>query len=167
MVNVRTAKTIVSNFSELRNTHKAILRALKAKDGAWTDTSTVSDVFAEHIDRIVYIYRTYIDDNALQIAALQACVDDNAQFRAWLKNIEAGTGKILRQLLQNPLRRVSEYYIALENMLQNTDRKSDDYAVLVPVVAKLSALNEEFMVKNTPKVIEASLRHTPVLRHAK
>ena len=160
MVTVHAAKTIVSNFSELRNMHKAILRALKPKDAAWSKDSTVSDVFGEHIDRIVYVYRNYIDHNAVQVAALDACCAEQESFRLWLLNIEADSGKVLSQLLRYPLRRISEYYIAMENMLQNTDRTSDDYANLVAIVGKLSALNDEFTVKNTPRVVEAAMRAT-------
>jgi len=157
MMTVQAAKDIIFNFSELRNVHKAILHGLKEKEGNWTEQSTVSDVFKEHIDRIIYLYRDYIDHNAVQMATLSACLK-KTELHLWLSNLEIETKLTLSQLLVLPLRRVSDYYFALENMLQNTNAKSEDYPVLSELVEKVSAFNEEFTVKNKPRVMEASMR---------
>jgi len=158
MMTVQAAKDIIFNFTELRNVHKAIYRALKAKD-PWTNDSTISDIFAEHLDRIIYLYREYIEHNAVQMATLKACTQ-HEDFRLWLFNLEVDSKLSLSQLLGHPLRRISEYYIALANMLQNTNPKSDDYTKLSGIVSKLSSFNEEFTLKNQPKLHEASIRRS-------
>jgi len=158
MMTVQAAKDIIFNFSELRNVHKAIVRALKAKD-PWTADSTISDIFAEHIERIIYLYREYIEHNAVQMMTLNVCTQKD-DFNLWLQQLEAQSKLSLGQLLGNPLRRMSEYYIALANMLQNTNPKSDDYAKLSGFVTKLAEFNEEFTLKNQPKLLEASLRRS-------
>jgi len=159
MMTVQAAKDIIFNFGELRNVQKAIVRGLKAKDGNWTDESTISDVFKEHIDRIIYLYREYIEHSAVQIATLNACLK-KTEFHLWVSNVEVETKLVLTQLLALPLRRVSDLYFGLEKMLQNTNNKSEDYAVLSELIRKVSDLNDEFTVKNQPKVLEASMRRT-------
>jgi len=156
MMSVQAAKDILFNFSELRNVHKAIVRALKAKS-PWTTESTVSDIFGEHLERIIYLYREYIEHNAVQMATLNACTQKN-DFNLWLSNLEIQSKLNLGQLLGLPLRRISEYYIALANMLQNTNPKSEDYEKLSGIVSKLSAFNDEFTLKNQPKLLESSMR---------
>jgi len=156
MMSVQAAKDIIFNFTELRNVHKAIVRGLKGKE-PWTSESTISDIFGEHLERMIYLYREYIEHNAVQMAQLSACMEQT-DFSFWLSGLEAESKLSLSQHLGDPLRRISEYYIALANMLQNTDPKSDDYAKLSPIVSKLSEFNEEFTLKNQPKLLESSFR---------
>jgi len=158
MMSVQAAKDIIFNFGELRNVHKAIMRGLKAKE-PWTNESTMSDIFGEHVERIIYLYREYIEHSAVQMATLNACMEKE-NFKLWLTRLESDSKLSLSNLLGVPLRRFSEYYIALANMLQNTSPKSEDYAKLSKIVSKFSAFNDEFTLKNQPKLLEASMRRS-------
>jgi len=133
---------ITSNLETLLNCHIAFKSSIKERLSEWNDKPFVSDLFTEKAT-FLKLYNYYVANHHKSLETIDKCIDKSPLFAIFLRDLEAREKVELKMLLQKPLRRVSSYYLFLQEMLQFTRPKTDDYETLTKVVTKLKSQTDE------------------------
>lgn len=174
IITVPQAQSMISNLEQLVTAHQGFLQDLEARQKVhflpptspvceltqrgvflfffpppkdWAEKKTVTDLFEEASFLRAYGY--YVSHHTDQIGMLDHALETNHTFAAWVKQTPIAGAPELKRLLELPLRRVPEYYLLMQEMEQNTSRKSPDCEPLQHIVSSLSTLNDDLAKKSS------------------
>jgi len=133
---------IISNLETLLSCHQTFLQCLKDRVAEWDEKPMVGDLFQEKAG-FLKLYNYYVNNHHQALATIDKCIEKSQIFAFFLRDLEAREKVELKMLLQEPLRRPSAYYLLVQEMLQYTRPKTDDYDVLTQVVARLKDQTEQ------------------------
>jgi hypothetical protein len=147
IISTPQANCMVSNLEQLVEAHQGFLQDLEARQKEWDERKTVVDIFEEASFLRAYGY--YVSHHTDQIGMLDQILETNHTFVAWVMQTPIGGAPELKRLLELPLRRVPELYLLMQEMEQNTSKRSADYEPIQRVVASLSILNDDLAKKSS------------------
>eukprot|EP01105_Mastigella_eilhardi_P008956 TRINITY_DN2143_c0_g2_i3.p1 TRINITY_DN2143_c0_g2~~TRINITY_DN2143_c0_g2_i3.p1 ORF type:complete len:2045 (-),score=549.72 TRINITY_DN2143_c0_g2_i3:56-6190(-) len=141
MIKHPQALAMCTNFEQLLSEHEAFLDEIEERLKEWEQKKTLTDLFQDRT-QFLQLYRYYIVHHARQMQVLETALKDSEDLATWLADIEQKDTKKLTLLLERPVRRLAEYYLLCQEMLQYTSKKHADYEPLSRVVAQLQTLTE-------------------------
>ncbi|GAM20647.1 hypothetical protein SAMD00019534_038220 [Acytostelium subglobosum LB1] len=151
---------ICSNFETLLNCHTTFAEVLKERVQDWDNKPILSDLFIEKA-AFLKLYNYYVQNHNLSLSTIESCVEKSQNFAIYLRNIEFNEKAELKHLLAEPLRRISRYYLILQEFLQLTRPKQDDHDNLLKVVAKLKEQNDTYTISTMRDTSGASGKSSP------
>ncbi|KAH3764527.1 guanine nucleotide exchange factor [Pelomyxa schiedti] len=141
MVKLAQCEGILSNFEALLTGHNEFMQDLSVKVAAWNAESTLSEMFTKS-PAFVRALAEYVTRHPDQLSVLNNAMNSQV-FHFWLTDVEIREKKELKVLLELPFKRLADYYLATQEMLQYTPRKSSDFDPLSKLVNELHTLTEE------------------------
>lgn len=139
-----TYRTIFSNFEALYEKAVGINRDLNSRLKEWNAASNSADLFLSHEEDLRF-YTFYGTHYSEQISALERAKEEKI-FLIFLCKCEASAGLSIETILELPIRKLSEYQTALQEMHANS-RNHAEYESLGSVLKKLKSMNEELFLK--------------------
>ena len=95
------------------------------------------------------MYVHYVSYHSEQVAVLEHNLGNNGLFANWFyTSTSIKDFSNLKCWFEIPLRRISEYYLFLQEMENNTSKKDLEYAPLHQVVLKLGLLKDDLTRKS-------------------
>jgi hypothetical protein len=79
----------------------------------WADKPYVWDLFTEKA-AFLKLYNYYVSNHHKSLETIDACIDKYPLFAVFLRELEAREKVELKNLLTEPLRRVSTYYLIVQ-----------------------------------------------------
>ncbi|KAH3758401.1 guanine nucleotide exchange factor [Pelomyxa schiedti] len=141
MVRQTTAEVLLSNFELLVTIHKQIELDISQRIKDWEQNPTVSDLLALNTS-LLPAYTQYVNQYGAQIRAITSALQSQV-FSFWIRDVEVREKADVKNLMERPLRRLSEYYLLTQEMLEYTSRKHADYDPLSKLVNHLRELTDE------------------------
>jgi len=133
---------ITSNLETLLNCHVIFLQSIKERIAEWETHPYVHDLFTEKTS-FLKLYNYYVSNHHKQLETIDACIEKYPLFAIFLRDLEAREKVELKVLLTEPLRRVSSYYLIVQEMSQYIKPKTEEYDTMAKVVARLKEQTEK------------------------
>lgn len=148
MLAQRDAQRMCSNIEQLYDMHAGFAQDLEDRLKTWDDRAVVTDLFQDKLsDFRMYVH--YVSYHSEQVAVLEHNLGNNGLFANWFyKSTSIKDFSNLKCWFEIPLRRISEYYLFLQEMENNTSKKDLEYAPLHQVVLKLGILKDDLTRKS-------------------
>eukprot|EP01113_Clastostelium_recurvatum_P033801 TRINITY_DN4510_c1_g1_i2.p1 TRINITY_DN4510_c1_g1~~TRINITY_DN4510_c1_g1_i2.p1 ORF type:complete len:1156 (-),score=386.35 TRINITY_DN4510_c1_g1_i2:12-3479(-) len=124
---------ISTNFCDLLRCHQEFLRSLKDRLNEWEINPKLSDVFNEK-GKFLKLYNMYVREHDKSLATVDSCLDRNPLFAMLIREVEKNEKAEFKMLLTTPLRRISQYMLALQQIKHLTRPKHDDHEALGELV---------------------------------
>eukprot|EP00727_Mastigamoeba_balamuthi_P004419 m51a1_g13976 putative pleckstrin domain-containing protein (983) ;mRNA; r:999259-1003482 len=135
-----SAFTEIGDFLEHACTiHAELLSRLAEREKAWETIDKVSDIFLDLLPEL-QPYARFVTRCKDYRALLDQAISSEPSFGSWLKRIEEWNQVSLVPLLERILKRVPEYYLLLQDMLQNTPKKSADFDDMTRAALEMDTL---------------------------
>lgn len=135
-----TSRTIFFDLEGLYERAVRINKDLNSRFKEWNDASNSADIFIGHEEDLCF-YIHYATHYPEQMFALDRAKESKA-FSNFLHEWEISANLSIRTVLELPIRKLSEYQAALQEMHANS-RNHAEYESLGNVIKKLKAMNEE------------------------
>ena len=143
LVGPDAARPLGLYVDRLRAFHTGLLTDIQGIVDDYDDARTgLSGLVRDHLS-VARFYITYIAHVDEIQAAITRATADYMAFNFWLCDVEAKEHAQLCTLLERPLRRVTEFYVTLNEILNCTNRTHPDYEPLKAAIAKLKAVKED------------------------
>jgi len=160
MVSAAAERSMCSNIEQLYDMHTCIAHDFERRLKTWNDKSTVTDLFKDRLSSdfgdSFRLYVDYVTHYATQLQTLEYNLGNNAEFTQWFyKCTHIGDFVNLKCWFEFPLRRISEYYLFLQEMENNTPKKDIEYSSLHQVVVNIGLLKEKMSKKSSEHKQEA------------
>ncbi|KAH3765499.1 rho guanine nucleotide exchange factor 17 [Pelomyxa schiedti] len=141
MIKPAIAEQVLSNFEALVRIHKEFHEDVKQRQEEWQSNKTLTDLFEKYEKPFFQpLYTQYVSHKPSQLKALVAA-QTNEIFNFWLRDLESRERGDLKVLLERPMKRVSDYYLLTQEMLQSTTKKHPDFDKLSHIVTSLKSLS--------------------------
>lgn len=164
MISLSDMIEITSNLETLEKCHEQFQKSIQERLNEWNEKPFISDLFTEKA-KFLKLYNYYVENHhksletidkyvfhssirwlvcdpvIMYLPLLFRCISKSPLFAIFLRNLEAQEKVEFKHLLQEPLRRVSAYYLVVQEMLQFTRPKTDDYDDLAKVCVLLPLIN--------------------------
>jgi hypothetical protein len=141
IVGLSEALVLCSNSEELANSHARFAELLRDRVAEWSTTPSIADIFSSQ-SALLQLYRKYFADQSAANDTLEDLLKSDATFILYIGEREKQNKCQVQLLMQAPLRRVSDYYLLLQEMMQFTTAKDSDHAELAAQVASLRELTQ-------------------------
>jgi len=160
MVSAAAERSMCSNIEQLYDMHSCIAHDFEQRLKTWNDKSSITDLFndrlASDFGDSFRLYVDYVTHYANQLQTLEYNLGTNTEFTQWFyKCTHIGDFINLKCWFEFPLRRISEYYLFLQEMENNTPKKDLEYSSLHQVVVNIGLLKEKMMKKSSEHKQEA------------
>jgi len=133
---------ISSNFETLQSCHVTFLQSLKDRVAEWDTKPYIQDLFQQKAG-FLKLYNYYVSNHHKSLFVLEQSVAKFPLFAYFLRDLEVHEKTELRVLLAEPLRRVSTYYLIMQEMLQYTKAKTEEHEQMLQVVTRLKDQTEK------------------------
>jgi len=149
-----------SNIVQLFDMHTCICQDFDERLKNWDEKSGVTDLFndrlASDFGDSFRLYIDYVTHYASQVQTLDYNLGNNPAFATWFyKSTHIGDFANLKIWFEFPLRRISEYYLLLQEMENNTSKKDLEYSTLHQTVVNMGILKEKMLKKSSEHKQEA------------
>jgi hypothetical protein len=131
-------RVVFGNIATITNFNKTLLKDLRVRLSAWTDTELVSDVFATMIP-FFKMYEQYCSNHPAAIAKLIE-LKKKKDVQKFLATGEANVQQKIESLLITPVQRLPRYVLLLRDLLKHTPESHPDFAKLTEVVNKVDSV---------------------------
>jgi len=160
MVSPAAEKSMCSNIVQLFDMHSCIRQDFDERLKNWNDKSGVTDLFKDRLASdfgdSFRLYIDYVTHYATQVQTLDYNLGNNPAFAKWFYNsTHIGDFANLKIWFEFPLRRISEYYLLLQEMENNTPKKDLEYSPLHQTVVNIGILKEKMLKKTSEHKQEA------------
>jgi len=154
MVSAAAERSMCSNIEQLYDMHTCIVNDFERRLKTWNDKSNVTDLFKDRLASdfgdSFRLYIDYVTHYATQLQTLEYNLGNNVEFTQWFyKSTHIGDFSNLKCWFEFPLRRISEYFLFLQEMENNTPKKDIEYSSLHQVVVNLGLLKEKMSKKSS------------------
>ncbi|KAH3742617.1 Guanine exchange factor for Rac 30 [Pelomyxa schiedti] len=154
-------QNVTLNFETLIAEHEQFLVEIQERQKDWEGKGTITDLFESRLVKLSALYSEYVSHHSDQMRTLETAHIGNPQYSKWLAETEELSKIVLKIHLSSPLKRVSEYYLLCQEMLQSTIKKHPDFEALNKLVASLKMLTDDI---NRSSVKSAASTASPQLR---
>lgn len=142
LVGPDAARLLALYVDRLRDFHTGLLTDIEGIADDYDDRTGLSRLVLDHLGAARF-YITYIAHLDEIQTALTRATSDNMAFSVWLCDVEAKEHAQLCTLLERPLRRVTEFYVTLNEILNCTSYSHPDYDAFKAAIARLKAVKED------------------------
>eukprot|EP00026_Physarum_polycephalum_P001095 Phypoly_transcript_01096.p1 GENE.Phypoly_transcript_01096~~Phypoly_transcript_01096.p1 ORF type:complete len:1113 (-),score=285.59 Phypoly_transcript_01096:143-3481(-) len=133
---------ITSNLETLHNCHIIFLAAIKERVAEWAEKPYMWDLFTEKA-AFLKLYNYYVTNHHKSLETIDVCIEKYPLFAVFLRELEAREKVELKNLLTEPLRRVSTYYLIVQELSQYIKPKTEEHEQVSKVVARLKEQTEK------------------------
>jgi len=142
MISLAELIDITSNLETLLSCHVIFLQAIKERVLEWSEKSYVWDLFTEKA-AFLKLYNYYVSNHHKSLETIDSSIEKHPLFAVFLRELESREKVELKVLLTEPLRRVSTYYLIVQEMSQYIKPKTEEYEQVSKVVARLKEQTEK------------------------
>jgi len=133
---------VFCNLDKLYTIHSEFLKKLENKVTTWDATSTIGDVFFQQLTESAPHYRKYGLNYPKAVWSMDEFMKKNVHWTTFLVQKESEHKVSLPDLLEQPIRRMSYYYLQLEEMAQYTGPSHVDHEDLKASITRLKEYTE-------------------------
>eukprot|EP01117_Protostelium_nocturnum_P006478 TRINITY_DN2334_c0_g1_i1.p1 TRINITY_DN2334_c0_g1~~TRINITY_DN2334_c0_g1_i1.p1 ORF type:complete len:1143 (-),score=430.50 TRINITY_DN2334_c0_g1_i1:283-3711(-) len=145
------SRIIFSSAPSLYKAHSEFLKVLAKRVAEWNNESIISDIFYAHTAEVLKPYEIYFSDNSEAMETLDFLGQSDVNWTIWLVKTEKESGHMLVKLVEAPIRRLSNYYLALQELVQYTHENNPDHEKLPQVVIRIQEHLENVKAKKTER----------------
>eukprot|EP00727_Mastigamoeba_balamuthi_P006699 m51a1_g265 putative domain containing protein (666) ;mRNA; r:235157-237945 len=126
--------------------HSKLLERLRAREAEWATNDTVSDIFAESMAELAD-YKGFSMHCKEYRQRFDKATECDPTFAGLIGGIEQSSGVALIPLMECVMRRIIEYYVSLQEMVQNTPQKSKDFTAISKAALDVDSLKSSLCTK--------------------
>lgn len=143
VVSEKEIVAMFSNFEDLLQCHKHLSADLEAVVASWSFSSTIGDLFSKHTRALGPAYIAFVNNHEKSKATIEQTLKTSMNFAMFLMERESREKKNLVDLLSSPLRKMSSYYLNIQELLQYTTSRDADFVPLSEALEDAKRVNAE------------------------
>eukprot|EP00727_Mastigamoeba_balamuthi_P003006 m51a1_g12702 putative pleckstrin domain-containing protein (546) ;mRNA; f:1-2039 len=144
-------KEIHGFFKHASLLHKEFYQRLEERSKAWEHNDNINDILSDLMPGI-NAYGRYAQRHRDHLALLEQALSSDAVFAQWLRSHEESCGMRMVEVTERVLRRVPEYYLALQEMTQNTPPRTRDFHAISKATMEIDTLRDAMTRKADAKL---------------
>eukprot|EP01101_Sappina_pedata_P005746 TRINITY_DN2706_c0_g1_i1.p1 TRINITY_DN2706_c0_g1~~TRINITY_DN2706_c0_g1_i1.p1 ORF type:complete len:503 (-),score=185.71 TRINITY_DN2706_c0_g1_i1:25-1533(-) len=142
VITQKLVNDIFINCGELLVLHTTISDSLEERLQSWTESSQIADIFSDNKEQVFKLYSDYVSGQLNSKQTFELCTGSNPQFASLISELETKE-QPLQEFLAVPVRKLSTYYLLLQEFYQHTESSNPEYAQIKAVVDEIRQRNEE------------------------
>jgi len=134
---------IFINLKTIYNTHINFVAKLQPRVESWSESSLLGDLFLSHVVEIIVLYETYAENYPTSVKVNLDKMHNNVNFMTFLVQTETENKVSLNDLLEKPLKQMSNYYLLLEELSSYTFASHEDKETVRVVLERVKAFTTQ------------------------
>jgi len=143
IVPIEEVSDIFYNLEPIRDAHSKFLKNLEGRVNTWDSEATLGNLFLSLVVDVSKLYEQYMDHHPVTMEKVETYMDVNTHFKTFIVQTESDNKVLFEALLHSPLKRLSNYFLLLEELMQYTSDTHPDKEQLKVVTARLKQQFEQ------------------------